>query len=248
MRQFAGTYSIVARCHRTGELGCAVASAIPAIGSICLFLHRGVGAACTQAWVNPYLALTTLRGMRDGSSAAVALNQALAEDWRSDHRQIGVIGVHGIATAWTGSSCPDWAGHTTRSDHAVQGNTLTGAVVLTAMSAAYSRGGDRPLDERLLRSLEAAQRTGGDKRGRQSAALQVMGAEDYPSIDLRVDDHPAPVTELRRIHSIVRAQLVPFMDTMPKRSRPHGAAPLGTTDLLWDSPPDRPRGGGSRTS
>ncbi|WP_168217409.1 DUF1028 domain-containing protein [Paracoccus liaowanqingii] len=240
------TYSIVARCGRSRELGAAVASAVPAVGAICLRLRPNIGAVSTQSWVNPYLAESALDAMARGLECKEALTAALANDPAASMRQIGVIGATGNGAAWTGAECTDWAGQIVGKDFAVQGNMLTGSETINAMAQAFTASIDLPLDERLMRSLEAAQAVGGDKRGRQSAALAVNSGEAYARIDLRVDEHPDPVAELRRILTIATAQLAPFIAGMPRAAAPPQPAPTSVVEMLLKSPPNRPSGGGSR--
>ncbi|TCT03024.1 putative Ntn-hydrolase superfamily protein [Tepidamorphus gemmatus] len=241
------TFSIVGRCRRTGELGVAVASAVPAVGAICIHLVPGVGAASSQSWVNPYLAIDTLDAMAGGKNAADALAAAITADPAAELRQIGVIGTGGPGAAFTGLACTAWHGHLTGPDHAVQGNMLTGPEVTGAMAAAFAADPGLPLEERLMRALEAGQAAGGDRRGRQSAGLAVIGAEAFRRVDLRVDDHSTPIAELRRVLDVASAQLAPFVAGMPRRGAPAAPAPREVVDLLALSPPDRPGGGGSRT-
>ena len=243
----ANTYSIVGRCARTGELGCAVASAVPAVGAICIYLRSGVGAVSTQSWVNPYLAISVLDRMAGGETSDSALAAVLNGDDAAAMRQIGVIGAVSPGVAWTGQGCTDWAGDRTAPDHAAQGNMLTGPEVIAAMSETFAADPGLPLEERLLRALEAAQAAGGDKRGRQSAAVAVIGAELYRRVDLRVDEHPDPVAELRRVADVASAQLAPFVAGMPKRGGAAVPAPDAVVQMLLRPPPDRPGGGGART-
>ncbi len=240
------TYSIVGRCQRTGELGAAVASAVPAVGAICLYLRPSVGAVSTQSWVNPYLALKILDAMAGGQGAEAALAGALASDGATQFRQLGAIGASGPGVAWTGVECTGWCGQATGGDYAAQGNMLTGPSVVEAMERAFLGSGGEPLEERLMRALEAAQAAGGDKRGRQSAALAVIGSEDYRRVDLRVDEHAAPIAELRRVFDVAGAQLAPFVQGMPRKGSAAAPAPAHVTDMLLRPPPDRPGGGGSR--
>jgi uncharacterized Ntn-hydrolase superfamily protein len=240
------TYSIVARCDRTGELGAAVASAVPAVGAICLFMRPGIGAVSTHSWLNPYLAFALLDGMAAGASAEEALSAAMVRDPAAPFRQIGAIGAAGSGAAWTGAECTAWCGHVVAGDHAAQGNMLTGGAVLVAMSQAFSAARGLPLDERLLRALEAGQAAGGDKRGRQSAALAVIGVEEYRRVDLRVDEHPDPVAELRRVYEVARVQLAPFVAGMARKGEVASPPPAHVVEMLLKSPPDRPSGGGSR--
>jgi len=241
----AHTYSIVGRCARTGEVGAAVASAVPASGAICLYARGGAGIVSTQAWVNPYLAAIALETMAQGFEAAEALAAALATDEGAMHRQIGAIAAIGAGAAHTGGGCSEWAGQETAADHAAQGNMLTGAEVISAMSEAFAADPALMLEERLMRALEAAQAVGGDRRGRQSAGLLVQGCEFYPRINLRVDEHATPVAELRRVLDVASAQLGPFVAGMPRRGMVPAPAP-DVIEMLRKSPTDRPGGGGSR--
>ena len=240
------TYSLVGRCRRSGELGACVASAVPAVGAICLRARASVGIVSTQSWVNPYLADAALAAMADGAAAQQALNHALSDDDAAAFRQIGAIAAQGPGAAWTGGDCTDWAGQRCGDAFAAQGNMLTGPEVLDAMARAFEADDAAPLEERLMQALEAAQSVGGDKRGRQAAALMVCGAESYPRVDLRVDEHTDPVAELRRVLRIATAQLAPFVAGMPTRSGPTTPAPQAVVDMLLRSPPDRAGGGGSR--
>ena len=241
----ANTYSIVARCARTGELGVAVASAVPAVGSMCPYVRPGLGAVTTQSWVNPYLASAILDALGEGASADAALAAAMAADPEAHLRQVGVVDAAGGSASWTGEGCTPAHAAATGTDYAAQGNMLTGAEVISAMELSFQETADEPLGERLMRCLEAAQAAGGDKRGKQSAALLVYAGEAYARLDLRVDEDADPVARLRRTFEIAKLQLLPFVDGMPRRERP-SAFPQEVMDLLLKSPPDRPGGGGSR--
>lgn len=241
----ANTFSIIARCARTGQLGVAVATAVPAVGSMCPCIQSGIGAASTQAWVNPYLALTALAGLEKGAAAAQALASALADDEAREFRQIGLVDANGEVAAHTGAECTPWAGQILEAGVAIIGNMLTGPEVLDAMIKAFNASADAELAERLMLALEAGDAAGGDRRGKQSAALRVHADEAYPLLDIRVDEHAEPVAELRRVLCIARAQLVPFVLGMPKRGKPAQPAPREVTEMLLRSPPDRPEGGGS---
>lgn len=240
------TFSIVARCPTTGRLGVAVATAVPAVGSMCPFTQAGIGAVSTQSWVNPYLALGVLDAISQGTPAPAALDVILATDASRELRQIGVVDASGEAAAFTGAECTPWCGQEIGPGFAVQGNMLTGPDVIADMAAAFRASAGQPLDERLMRAMEAADAAGGYKRGRQSASLRIQGEEAYPALDLRVDEHPYPVPDLRRVLEIARLQLVPFVDGMPRRGARPGPAPEAVTSMLALSPPDRPGGGGSR--
>lgn len=239
------TFSIVAHCSRTGQLGVAVSTAVPAVGALCPYVRAGVGAVSTQSWVNPYLAIEALDLMQDGKSAPQALDMALSRDEAKGLRQIGVVDAMGRAAAWTGESCTQWQGHTVGEHFSVQGNMLVSEATTAAMAAAFRGSEPLELAERLLVAMEAGQAAGGDKRGRQSASLKVFGQEDYALLDLRVDEHAHPVAELRRVYAIARLQLLPFVEGMPRKGAPAGGLPEAVTRMLLTPPPWRPGGGGS---
>lgn len=239
------TFSVVARCERTGQLGVAVSTAVPAVGAMCPYVRPGVGAVSTQSWVNPYLAIATLDRLAAGDSAEYALRRALESDDARNARQIGVVDARGGASSWSGAQCVEWFGHRTGDDLAVQGNMLVGESTIATMVTVFRSSPQLALAERLLCALEAGQAAGGDKRGRQSASLLVYGTEDYPLVDLRVDEHPQPVAELRRVYGVASLQLFPFVNGMPRRGSPAGVLPSEVTQMLLRPPPQRPGGGGS---
>lgn len=239
------TFTIIARCPETGHLGIAVATAVPAVGAICPYTRAGVGAVSTQSWINPYLATAILASIQSGLDAETALTQAMAVDGARDVRQVGVVDASGRAAAWTGASCTQWHGQHIGDGFVALGNMLTGPETISAMADAFEVSDGSTLDERLMLTLEAGNAAGGDKRGKQSAALRVHGAEDYPLVDIRADEHERPVQELRRILTIARLQLFPFLSGMPKRGVRAEKAPAEVEQLLALSPPDRPGGGGS---
>jgi len=241
------TFSVVASCQRTYTLGVAVSSAVPAVGAVCPRIVPGVGAACSQSWTNPYLAIDALARVLDGKAASAALDTVLAGDDARDVRQIGIVDAMGRSAAYSGIACTPWFGHTTGPGYSIQGNMLTGPEVIASMEKTFVASEVSELAERLLLALEAAQAAGGDKRGKQSAALIVYGAEEYPLVDLRVDEHRHPVAELRRIWPIFQAQARPFIAGMPHRGKPAMPAPESVRAILRIPPPYRPGGGGSDT-
>jgi uncharacterized Ntn-hydrolase superfamily protein len=218
----AATFSIVGRCKTTKHLGIAIATKMPAVGAVCPFVRFGVGAVTTQAWVNPYLGPDILDRLAAGATAHVALAEALPKDPDRALRQVGVVDAQGRSSSHTGADASAWAGHRTGPDFAAQGNTLVGKETVEAMAKAFVAAADLALDERLLRALEAGQAAGGDKRGKQSAALIVHGPEVTPLVDLRVDEHADPVAELRRIHTVCRTELFPYLASLPTRTDPKG--------------------------
>lgn len=239
------TFSIAARCPRSGALGVAISTALPAVGGYCSFFEPGVGAVATQSWTNPYLAIDALALLAAGATAAEAMQRVVAEDPERDLRQVGLVDGGGRAEAWTGAACTDWAGHRLGEGFAVQGNMLAGADTVEAMDAVMQASVHRKLADRLVAALLAGQQAGGDKRGKQSAALKIYGAEAYPLLDLRVDDHGDPVTELARLHELAKVQLQPFLDSLLRR-RGGRAVPLSgaAKGMIMASPDKRPRSPG----
>jgi uncharacterized Ntn-hydrolase superfamily protein len=209
---YAGTFSIVAADPATGEVGCAVESKYFAIGAVTPWVRAGVGAVATQAMGvvarNGERALSALAAQVD---PAAALDQVLAEDTDRELRQLGAVSADGRAAAFTGRDCIEWAGHLVGDGFAVQGNMLASADVVGAMRSAFLET-SAPLPERMIAALEAGQAAGGDRRGQQAAALvveQLDAAERTPEgidrvCDLRVDDHPEPIAELRRLLTLWR--------------------------------------------
>jgi uncharacterized Ntn-hydrolase superfamily protein len=198
------TFSIVACDMAAGDLGIAVASKFLACGAVVPWASAGAGAVATQAYCNTAAGPDGLRMMRDGLSAAEALARLTADDPGRDIRQMGLVDARGGAAAHTGSACLDWAGHRTGVGFTCQGNLLAGEGTVAAMAATFeaARG---ELADRLAIALAAGEAAGGDRRGRQASALYVvrpkggyLGMNDV-LVDLRVDDHPEPVKELRRL-------------------------------------------------
>ncbi len=216
------TFSIVAYDDASGMLGVAVSTRVPAVGAVCPFARAGVGAISTQAWTNPLLGVDGLDLLEQGYSAEEALHKLLDADPDPETRQIIAVDGKGRPAAHTGSETDPWKGHRTGDGYAVAGNMLVGDETITAMAEAFGASADEPLYERLLRALESGQAAGGDKRGRQSAALHVVKSEPYPYLDLRVDEHPDPVAELRRVYEVAKRELLPFIEAMPTRDNPKG--------------------------
>jgi uncharacterized Ntn-hydrolase superfamily protein len=194
----------VAYLPETGELGVAVATCKPAIGGRVPFVRAGAGAVASQAVANAWLGAAALALLERGLAAPAALAGALASDPTPERRQLHLVDAQGQPAAWTGGEAPDWKGHITGEGFSVAGNHLVGPAVLEGMAAAYQAAtGD--LAERLLVALEAAEAAGGDSRGRQSAGLVVVRGAPFPYVDVRVDDAPAPLPELRRVLALYRA-------------------------------------------
>lgn len=198
------TFSIVARDPLTGDLGIAVASKFLAVGAVVSHARAGTGALATQALANVHYGPDGLALLAGGASAADTLRQLVQADEGRDHRQAGAVDSHGGAATYTGSGCINWAGGRTADGVTVQGNLLAGGAVVDATLETYLEGA-LPFPERLLGALKAGDDQGGDMRGRQSAALLVVregggyGGGSDRWIDLRVDDHTAPIDELGRL-------------------------------------------------
>jgi uncharacterized Ntn-hydrolase superfamily protein len=203
------TFSIVARDQQTGEIGVAVQSKFIAVGSVVPYAQADVGAIASQAWGNPRYGPVGLDLLARGKTAEQVVRLMTEADPNREHRQLAVISKEGNASIYTGKECKDWAGGKTGLNYAVQGNLLAGADVIDAMSLGFEEA-NGTLAERMIASLHAAQKAGGDKRGKQSAALLIVKAGwGYGGLsdrfrDLRVDDHPTPVKELERIYYLHR--------------------------------------------
>jgi uncharacterized Ntn-hydrolase superfamily protein len=201
------TYSIVARDPETGRFGVAVQSHFLGVGPVVPWLEAGVGAVATQASVNISFGPIGLELLRAGRSASEVVAALVASDPQAQVRQLGVVDAAGHAAAHTGTDCIPACGHLVGDGYTVQGNLLERDTCWPAMADAYRSAvaEGAPFVERLLRAMEAAEREGGDVRGRQSAAIMVVAAESQQAawrgrlLDMRIEDHPDPVPELRRI-------------------------------------------------
>lgn len=207
MRPIVATFSIVACDTATGELGVAVQSKFIAVGAVVPWARAGIGAVATQAWANTAFGPDGLRHLAAGLSPQDALNRLMASDPGADDRQVGIVDAQGRAATFTGARCKYWAGGRSGPGYAAQGNILVSGATVDAMATTYESAAG-PLGERLLTALAAGQAAGGDSRGMQSAALLIVregggyGGRNDRAIDLRVDDHPSPIAELRRIYDL----------------------------------------------
>jgi uncharacterized Ntn-hydrolase superfamily protein len=204
----AHTYSIVARDSATGALGVAVQSHWFSVGTSVSWAEAGVGAVATQSFVNKSFGIRGLNLLRSGLTAQQALDSLLATDEGREVRQVAIVDTAGNVAVHTGKNCIDYAGHVLGNGFSVQANMMLTDKVPGAMAAAYARSKGKPLAERLLGALEAAEGAGGDIRGKQAAALLVVPARSKGEpwnerlVDLRVDDSPAPLEELRRLYNV----------------------------------------------
>lgn len=216
------TWSIIARDPATGAFGVAISTRFFAVGALCPYARGGVGALATQALVNPTFGPRGLRLLADGVPAPEAAAALLAGDGGRAHRQLHIIDAENRIAAHTGADCIGWCGHLVGDGYAVAGNMLAGERVIADTAAAYQSATDWPFAERLIRALEAGEAAGGDKRGRQSAALAIHTTEEYPALSLRVDDHQAPLAELRRLYDKSQERFAHFVRFLPTRESPSG--------------------------
>lgn len=224
------TFSIVARCETTGELGVAALTNALGVGKLVVHARARVGAAATQAEVNPYLAIDALARLADGVPAPQAVREVLAGDPGREHRQLGLVDRDGTAVAHTGTEAPGWAGHRVGDGVSVQGNRLEGdAVVDATLEVFLSSEGE--LVDRLIEALAAGLAEGGDAEGHRSAGLTVVDREAYPLWDLRVDHDDDPLARLREEATLLGDELIPQIRRMPTR-----AQPLGGLDDAADQP------------
>jgi uncharacterized Ntn-hydrolase superfamily protein len=202
------TYSLVACDLERREWGVAAQSKFLAVGAVVPHAEAEVGAVATQALANPRYGPDGLAALRSGRSAGETVQALVGADDSRDDRQLGVVDRLGRAATFTGARCLEWAGGRSGPDHAAQGNILTGRATVDALAETFESTEGLVLAERLLAALSAAQAAGGDRRGQQSAALLVVrkgggyGGGSDRLVDLRVDDHPAPIDELRRVYDL----------------------------------------------
>jgi uncharacterized Ntn-hydrolase superfamily protein len=201
------TYSLCACDLEREEWGVAVQSKFLAVGSVVSWAEAAVGCVATQAWANPRYGPEGIALLREGRSAEEVVQTLVGADDGRDDRQLGVVDAHGRSATFTGSACFDWAGGRTGPGWAAQGNILVSGETVAALADAFE-GTSGPLAERLLHALAAGEAAGGDRRGRQSAALLVVrpgggyGGMSDLAVDLRVDDHPEPIEELARLYGL----------------------------------------------
>ena len=215
------TWSILARGPE-GEFGIAIASRFFAVGMLCPHARSGVGAVATQALVNPHYGPGGLDLLSQEVSPEEVIRKLTAADQGRDHRQVHLINAQGQVGAHTGSACIGWCGHLAGDGFSVAGNMLTGPEVLEETSLSYKKNNSMNFAERLIEALHAGEAAGGDKRGKQAAALLTYTTEAYPSLDIRVDDHEDPIVELKRLYAKSRERFQPFATCLPSRARPAG--------------------------
>ena len=215
------TWSILAR-DEAGRFGVAIASRFFAVGALCVHTRRGVGALATQALMNPLYGTHGMDLLAAGMAPAAVVAQLTAADAGREQRQLHILPARGAPVAWTGASCVEWCGHQLGEDFSVAGNMLAGPAVIESTAQAFLESHGRPLAERLLAAMAAGEAAGGDKRGKQGAALRIHADEDYPQLDLRVDDHAEPLRELERLYRKSLERFQPFTACLAGRHDPVG--------------------------
>jgi uncharacterized Ntn-hydrolase superfamily protein len=229
------TWSIIARDKTTGQFGIAVATKFFAVGARVPHIAPRLGGIATQALVNPYYGIDGLTLLREGRVASDIVKTLLATDSGRESRQLHVMDARGAIAAHTGTDCVDWCGHLAGDGFSIAGNMLAGPAVLDETAKAYVAEPGLPFARRLLAAMHAGERAGGDKRGKQSAALLIHEQDDWPALDLRVDDHPDPLAELERLERVSRERWVHFRQFLPTRANPAGVTDRAIIDAAIEA-------------
>jgi uncharacterized Ntn-hydrolase superfamily protein len=216
------TWSLIARDPATGAFGIAVATKNFAVGCRVPHIASGIGAVATQALSNPFYGVNGIKLLREGQSAAEVVQALTAADDGREHRQLHAMDAAGRTAAHTGQECIDWCGSTAGEGFSVAGNMLAGPAVIAETAKAYGTNSALPFPRRFIAALKAGEAAGGDKRGKQSAALLIYGEEEWPDLDLRVDDHADPLAELSRLEAVSRERWVHFSKLLPNKRNPVG--------------------------
>jgi uncharacterized Ntn-hydrolase superfamily protein len=216
------TWSLIAREPETGAFAIAVATKNFAVGCRVPHIEAGVGAVATQALSNPFYGVNGIKLLREGKAPADIIATLTATDEGRESRQLHILDASGRIAAYTGRECVDWCGHVKGAGFSIAGNMLTGAQVLDDTAKAYVDHERLPFAQRLIAAMKAGEAAGGDKRGKQSAALLIHGEEEWSNLDLRVDDHVDPIVELERLEQVSRERWVHFRKFLPTRKNPAG--------------------------
>ena len=216
------TWSIIARDNSTGQFGIAVATRFFAVGARVPHIAAGIGGIATQALVNPYYGIDGLKLLREGHQPRDVVETLIAADAGRESRQLHIMDASGRIASHTGRECVDWCGHLAGNGFSIAGNMLAGARVLDDTAAAYVGEESLPFPQRLIAAMRSGEAAGGDKRGKQSAALLIYGDEEWSDLDLRVDDHADPLAELERLEKVSRERWVHFRKFLPSRKNPAG--------------------------
>jgi uncharacterized Ntn-hydrolase superfamily protein len=224
------TWSIIARDSVTGRIGIAVATRFFAVGARVPHIAAGFGGIATQALVNPYYGIDGAKLLRERNSPHDIVKTLIAADQGRDSRQLHIMDASGRIASHTGSECVDWCGHLKGEGFSIAGNMLAGTAVLDDTASAYQANATLPFAQRLIAAMRAGEAAGGDKRGKQSAALLIHGSEDWSDLDLRVDDHTDPLVELERLEQVSRERWVHFRKFLPTRNNPAGITDRATIE------------------
>jgi uncharacterized Ntn-hydrolase superfamily protein len=216
------TWSIIAKDNATGQFAIAVATRFFAVGARVPHIAARIGAIATQALINPYYGIDGLKLLREGRAPGEIVELLIASDAGRESRQLHIMDASGRVAAYTGKECVDWCGHVEGDGFSIAGNMLAGAGVLDDTAKAYVANESMPFARRLIAAMRAGEAAGGDKRGRQSAALLIYGEEEWSNLDLRVDDHADPLAELERLEAVSRERWVHFRKYLPSRKNPAG--------------------------
>ncbi|HEY5126933.1 MAG TPA: DUF1028 domain-containing protein [Bradyrhizobium sp.] len=229
------TWSIIARDPSTGQFGIAVATRFFAVGARVPHIAAGIGGIATQALSNPYYGIDGVRLLREGRQPRDIVETLIAADAGRESRQLHILDAGGRIACHTGSECVDWCGHIEGSGFSLAGNMLAGAGVLDDTAQAYLAGKNLPFAQRLIAAMRSGEAAGGDKRGKQSAALLIYGEEEWSVLDLRVDDHTDPLAELERLEQVSRERWVHFRQFLPSRKNPAGITDRKIIDAAIDA-------------
>jgi uncharacterized Ntn-hydrolase superfamily protein len=226
------TWSIIARDRASGAFGIAVSTRSLAVGGLVPHGAGRLGAIATQARVNPLWGVDGMRFLAEGRAAREVVEFLTRPDEGREKRQMHVVDARGEVFAHTGAECVDWAGHIAGDGVSVAGNMLAGSKVVEETLRGFETNAGLPFGERLISALDAGQAAGGDKRGRQSAAIKLWGGEPYPILDLRTDDHPEPLAELRRLYDLAQQRYVVIQAAMATRANPAGIFDTAERDRM----------------
>ncbi|MGA8897980.1 DUF1028 domain-containing protein [Bradyrhizobium sp.] len=224
------TWSIIAKDNATGQIGIAVATKFFAVGARVPHIAPTFGGIATQALVNPYYGIDGLRLLREGRAPREIVESLIATDSGNASRQVHIMDAKGRIAAYTGKDCVDWCGHLEGDSFSIAGNMLAGGRVLDETAKAYVVNAGTPFARRMIAAMHAGQAAGGDKRGKQSAALLIYGEEEWSDLDLRVDDHADPLAELARLEAVSRERWVHFRKFLPSRKNPAGITDRAVID------------------
>jgi uncharacterized Ntn-hydrolase superfamily protein len=224
------TWSIIAKDNATGQIAIAVATKFFAVGARVPHIAPAIGGIATQALVNPYYGIDGLRLLHEGRAPRDIIETLIATDSGHASRQLHIMDAKGQIAAYTGEDCVDWCGHIEGEGFSIAGNMLAGPRVLDDTANAYLANTGMPFACRLIAAMRAGEAAGGDKRGKQSAALLIYGEEEWSDLDLRVDDHADPLAELDRLEAVSRERWVHFRQYLPSRKNPAGITDRAVID------------------